>query len=149
MAKSDTKDLLKMLEPFPPDVREAALSLREFIWNLYPDANELIYDNYNALAVGWGLSDKQTDIFCSFAVYAKHVNFGLNRGSEISDPENLFKGSGSLYRHITVTDEFPFKYVTERIHEAYINSLSKFKGEQTLKGVTIVKSISPKKKRPA
>jgi len=32
--------------------------LREFVWDLYPDSNELIYDNYNAVAFGWTPTEK-------------------------------------------------------------------------------------------
>lgn len=47
MSKEQTKDLLKFLEPFPDEIQETALWLRDFVWELYPKANELIYDNYN------------------------------------------------------------------------------------------------------
>jgi hypothetical protein len=53
MSKEQTKDLLKFLKPFPDNVQQMALWLREFIWTLYLDSSELIYDNYNALAFGW------------------------------------------------------------------------------------------------
>ena len=53
MSKAETKDLLKFLKPFDKDIQDRALWLREFVWDLYPTANELIYDNYNALAFGW------------------------------------------------------------------------------------------------
>ncbi len=105
MPKEETKDLIQFLKPFPESVKKTTLCLRDFIWNLYPGANELIYDNYNALAIGFSLSDKAGDVFCSIAVYSKHVNFGLNRGSEVADPEKKFKGQGSLYRHITINEK--------------------------------------------
>ena len=52
MSKEDINDLLKFLTPFDNEINEIVIWLREFIWDLYPDSNELIYDNYNALAVG-------------------------------------------------------------------------------------------------
>jgi hypothetical protein len=36
MSKEETKDLLKFLKPFPDDVKDRALGLREFVWDLYP-----------------------------------------------------------------------------------------------------------------
>jgi hypothetical protein len=53
MSKEQTEELLKFLKPFPPSTLEITLRLREFVWDLYPESNELIYDNYNALAIGW------------------------------------------------------------------------------------------------
>ena len=53
MSKEQTRELLDFLKPFPPSTLEIPLWLRDFIWDLYPATNELIYDNYNALAIGW------------------------------------------------------------------------------------------------
>ena len=53
MSKEQTHELLTFLAPFSDDTKEIVLWLREFVWDLYHDANELIYDNYNAVAVGW------------------------------------------------------------------------------------------------
>ncbi|HEY6063293.1 MAG TPA: hypothetical protein VIV35_06765, partial [Chitinophagaceae bacterium] len=83
MPKEAVKDLLNFLKPFPKQVRENALWLREFAWDLYPDCNELIYDNYNAVAFGWSISDKLGDTFCSIAVgrTSHHVHFGFYWGA--------------------------------------------------------------------
>ena len=151
MPKEAIKDLIKFLTPFPDEVKQTALWLREFVWDLYPKSNELIYDNYNALAFGFAVSDKAGDVFCSVAVYGKHVNFGFNRGSEIADQEKKLNGKGSLYRSIKVTDvkHFPKGYIIELMEEAYVNALARLEGhEQTITGQTITKSISPKKRRP-
>lgn len=151
MSRKPSNDLVVFLKPFPNQVKEIALKIREFIWDFYPESNELIYDNYNALAIGFSLSDKAGDTFCSIAVYANYVNFGFNRGSEISDPEQLLLGDGSLYRRIKVDDlkDLKNKYVKQLILEAYLNALSRFKeDEQIIKGQIITKSISEKKRRP-
>ncbi len=67
--------LLKFLLPYPDQVRVAAMWLREFVWELYPETNELIYDNYDAVAFGWSPTDKAGDVFRSVAVYSEYVNF--------------------------------------------------------------------------
>jgi hypothetical protein len=149
MALSDLKDLKGFLKPFENDIQGTALWLREFIWKKYPDCNELIYDSYNAVAVGFSPTDKMGDIFVSFAVYGAGVNLGFNRGSEIQDPRKLLKGSGSLYRHLRVDpDEFPSAYINKLMADAYSNAIMRLKTETSLYGMTIVKSISPTKKRP-
>ena len=149
MSKEETKDLIQFLKPFPESVKQTTLWLRDFVWDLYPDSNELIYDNYNALAIGFSLTDKAGDAFCSIAVYSKHVNFGFNRGSEISDPKNILNGEGSLYRHLTATEkDFPKAYIKTLLKEAWQNAVSKLKNPITLKCKTITKSMSAKKRRP-
>src|SRR5277367_933216 len=151
MGKEHTKDLLKFLKPFPEDVKERALWLREFVWDLYPDTNELIYDNYNAVAFGWSPTDKAGDVFCSIAVFSDHANLGFNRGVDIDDPGNMLLGDGSQYRYIKVKDkeDFPEWYMKQLLENAYQNSISRMKPvKNPVRGETIVKSISPVKKRP-
>jgi hypothetical protein len=151
MSKENVNDLVKFLLPFPDSVKTAALWLREFVWDLYPETNELIYDNYNALAFGWSPTDKAGDVFCSVAVFSKHVNFGFNRGSEIPDKQKVLLGEASLYRYIKVIDKdnFPEEYIKHLLEMAYENSVSRLKPvKKVIKGETIVKMISPVKRRP-
>jgi hypothetical protein len=151
MSKDQTKDLLTFLKPFSKEITERALWLREFIWDLYPETNELIYDNYNALAVGWSPTDRVGHTFCSIAVgrTSNNVHFGFYWGSEISDPDEVLLGEGNQYRYILVPDKnkFPKAYIKKLVKEAYTNSLAKVKDKkQLMNGQTIVKSISTKKR---
>ena len=151
MAKEST-DLLKFLTPFSDEVKGTALWLRDLVWDLYPQSNELIYDNYNALAFGFSLTDTAGDAFCSIAVFSKWVNFGFNRGSEIEDTDKLLIGNGSLYRYIKVTDakSFPVKAIKKLLKLAHVNALARLKdGKKTIKGETIVKMQLQKKRRPS
>ncbi|HVO75217.1 MAG TPA: hypothetical protein VMT35_14400 [Ignavibacteriaceae bacterium] len=151
MSKEQTKDLLKFLKPFDEKIVKVVLQLREFVWDLYPQTNELIYDNYNALAFGWSLTDKVGHTFCSIAVgrRSKNIHFGFYWGSELSDPGKILLGQGNQYRYILVKDthNFPKTYIKKLLKEAYINSFAKVKDKkQILHGQTIVKSISEKKR---
>ena len=151
MSKDQVKDLFEFLAPFSTDVKEIALWLREFVWQLYPNSNELIYDNYNALAIGWSPTDKVGHTFCSIAVFSKYVHFGFYWGSEIADPDKILLGKGNQYRYIIIKNknDLPKRYIRKLLKEAYANSLAKVKDQnQLLKGATITKSISPRKKRP-
>ena len=151
MSKTDTKDLLRFLEPYPKHIIELALWLREFVWDLYPSANELIYDNYNALAFGWSPTERLGHTFCSVAVLAEYVHFGFYWGTQIADPEKKLLGKGNQYRYIKVASkkEFPKTYMKKLIREAYANSLAKVKDKTELrKGITSVRSSLAVKKRP-
>ncbi|HSC38229.1 MAG TPA: hypothetical protein VLD19_10170 [Chitinophagaceae bacterium] len=151
MSKEQTKDLLTFLRPFDGGTREIALWLRGFVWDLYPTANELIYDNYNALAFGWSPTDRVGHTFCSIAVgrTSKNIHFGFYWGAEIADPKKLLIGNGNQYRYILVTStkEFPAPYIKKLLKEAYANSLEKVKDKsQIMQGATITKSISAAKR---
>ena len=150
MSKEQTEDLLEFLKPFTSEVTELVMWLRDFAWDLCPQANELIYDNYNAVAFGWSPTDKAGHTICSIAVgrSTKNVHFGFYWGSDLSDPNKILLGEGNQYRYILVTDKksFPKAYIKALVKEAYANVLSKVKDQKQIKqGLTIVKSISEKK----
>jgi len=153
VAKQDKADLLAALDAFAPGIQSIALELREFVWDLYPIANELIYDGPAALADGFSTTDRAGDAFCSIAIYNnKRVMFGFVKGSALSDPAGLLEGEGKFWRYIPVSDidVFPRNYAEQLLAEAYENSIRAAKKlDQAPSGQTIVKSISQKKRRPA
>ncbi|HTE23273.1 hypothetical protein [Flavitalea sp.] len=151
MSKEQTNDLLQFLKPFGDDIIGLVMWLRDFAWDLCPEANELIYDNYNAVAFGWSPTDKVGHTICSIAVgrSSKNVHFGFYWGGELSDPDKILLGEGNQYRYILVTDKkrFPKAYIKKLVNEAFANSLSKVKDQKQIRhGQTIVKSISEKKR---
>lgn len=153
MSKGETKDLLKFIKPFPKKVQGNALWLRKFVWDMYPTANELIYDNYNAVVVGWSVTERQSHTFCSIAIGRSNHNlhFGFYWGSEIKDPKGILLGEGNQYRYILVNDvdTFPKTYVKKLVKEAFANSVMKVKNQKEMReGFTVVKSVSEKKRPP-
>jgi hypothetical protein len=151
MIKEQTKDLARFLMPFDKEIVEVVMWLRDFAWDLCPKANELIYENYNALSLGWSVTDKVGHNICSIAIYKanQNVHFGFYWGNELSDPDHILLGEGVQYRYILVPDKkkFPKAYITKLINQAYANSLAKVKGpKQIIEGQTIVKSIAGKKR---
>ena len=151
MSKGEIKDLMQFLKPFSDDIIDIIMWLRDFAWDLCPDANELIYDNYNAVAFGWSPTEKVSHTICSIAVgrTSKNVHFGFYWGSEIPDPDHILSGNGNQYRYLLVTDKkkFPKSYIKTLVKKAYANVLSKVKPSDEMKsGLTIVKSISGKKR---
>ena len=152
MSKEQTTDLLEFLKPFPSEIKETALWLRDFVWDLYPHTNELIYDNYNAVAFGWSPTDRVEHTFCSIAVgrSSYNVHFGFYWGSQIADPDKLLIGQGNQYRYLLVKNkkEFPKAYIKKLLKEAYNYSLSKVNDpSQIIQGATITKSISSAKRK--
>lgn len=151
MSKEQNTELLQYLEPYGTDITSLVLWLREFVWDLYPTANELIYDNYTALAFGWSPTEKQGHTFCSIAVgrTSKNIHFGFYWGSEVPDPKKVLIGNGKQYRYLLVKSKtaFPKAYIKQLLKDAYTNSMAKVKDEKLLRqGLTIVKSVSPIKR---
>ena len=81
------------------DARQALVRLRRLI----PGAVELVYDNYNALAIGFAPSERTSEAIVSIAVYPRWVSlFFLQQGPSLPDPQKLLRGSGSKVRHIVL-----------------------------------------------
>ncbi len=145
-------EIQKLLKPFSKKTIETINYLRAFVKTIYPEANEIFYDNYNALAIGWSLSDKQTHIICSHAIYHtnENIHFGFMQGTQLKDPDKILLGQGKIYRYVLVSDKskFPKEEIKKIMSQAYILAMSKLKDQsQTIKGQTILKSISSKKRK--
>jgi len=145
-------DLYKFLHPYDSNIQELTIELRNFITDLIPEANELIWDNYNAVAIAYSKSEKLKDAFCHIAVYSKHVNFGFNRGAELSGSEIKLEGKGKLIRHLKVKDieSFPKNELKKMIQEAVgiSESRNSILIEKRDLGKSLVMSVSEKKIRP-
>lgn len=111
-----------------------------------PGALELVWDNYNALAIGYGPSERQADILFSIAAYPRWISLFLVGGPRLNDPHGLLKGEGSRVRHIVLE-------AAERLNDPQVAGLM----DQILVGArtpldpsqpqrTIVKSISAKQR---
>src|SRR5262245_49204934 len=67
-----------------------------------PGAIELIYDNYNALVVGFGPTEKPSEAVFSVVFYPRWIMLYFLQGAVLPDPERRLKGSGKVGRHLTI-----------------------------------------------
>ncbi len=144
--------LKKFIEPYDEQIQNLAMELRKIITETVPQANELIWDNYNAVSMAYSKSERLKDAFCHIALYSKHVNLGFNRGVELTNTSIKLNGKGKLIRHISVKDlnSFPKNEAINMIREAVeiseklnTNLINKNK-----RPVSLVMSVSENKIRP-
>ncbi len=95
------------------------IDLREYILELYPDSNELLYHTH-ALTAVFSISDKLSDAFCMIPIYTNHLNLGFSKGALLKDPNKLLTGTGNLIRHIDIkkTSDYKNPKVKALIQEA-------------------------------
>jgi hypothetical protein len=97
----DAEDQLDaFLAKYSPDVARDARRAMAFLDKRLPTATRLVYDNYNALVVGYGAGAKTGDIILSLALYPRYVTLFLARGVELPDPHGLLEGGGKGVRHV-------------------------------------------------
>jgi hypothetical protein len=111
-----------------------------------PGATIMVYDNYNALAIGFGPSDKASQAVLSLAVMPRWVTLCFLYGVGLPDPHGLLNGSGSRVRHVRLhtSEAFDDPRVQELIAAALERCEPPIDGaaEQRL----IIKSISAKQR---
>ncbi|KXK55443.1 MAG: hypothetical protein UZ05_CHB002000565 [Chlorobi bacterium OLB5] len=73
-------DFQFLLDYKDPHIIEIFISLRQFIIDLYPDCNELLYHTH-ALTSVFSVSDKLSDAYCMIPIYTNHLNLGFNKGT--------------------------------------------------------------------
>ena len=56
-------EYLKFLAPYSAEIRDLALATRALVFEEAPDASELIYDAYNAVASGYTFTGRPSDAF--------------------------------------------------------------------------------------
>ncbi len=95
-------DFLSLLQLKELGLVELFCDLREFILDLHPDSNELIYHTH-ALTAVFSISDKLGDAYCMIPIYTNHLNLGFNKGTLLKDPDHLLTGTGNLIRHISIS----------------------------------------------
>lgn len=127
---------------------EVAARMREIRARLQarlPGAVELVYDNYNALAIGYGGSEKASEIVCSIAAYPRWISLFLSHGATLDDPEGVLKGNGSRMRHLVLDQpsRLDDPAVAALLDQAVARSMPI---DATRPARTVVKSISAKQR---
>ena len=136
-----------MIARFDPAVQKLVRAARAKLRKRLPAAVELVYDNYNALAIGYGASERRGDWIVSLAVYARGVNLYFIYGIALADPHKLLQGSGNQGRFVRLES-------ASMLDRPEIDDLVKAAIAETDtplptrgKGYTVIKSVSPKTRR--
>lgn len=98
------QQLDEFIDRFSPRVARVARGALVKMPKLAPGALELVYDNYNALAIGFSPSERAGDGIFSIALYPPHASLFFLQGAKLPDPTKRLKGTGTTVRHIVLED---------------------------------------------
>lgn len=145
-AQSPAEQLAGFVAKFDPAIAKLARAGRAVLRNRFPTAIELVYDNYNALAIGYGSTERVSDVFVSLAVFATGINLYFYYGRSLPDPQKLLKGGGSQGAFIRLEN---VAMLDRRAVAALLRAAVR-NGETPLpatgRGYTVIKSISAKQR---
>ena len=138
--------MASFIAKFDPSIAKLTRAARSILRKRFPTAIELVYDNYNALAIGYSSTERTSDVLFSLAVYARGLNLYFMYGRSLPDPDKLLQGSGNQGAFVRLDD---VAMLDNRGVKALIDAAVK-QAEPPLRsqgrGYTIVKSISAKQR---
>ncbi len=139
-------ELDSFIGKFTPVVAALTRELIAKMKRRIPGAQILVYDNYNALAIGFGPSEKAGQAVLSLAVMPRWVTLCFLRGVGLPDPHGLLNGSGTRVRHVRL-------HTPEAIDDPCIQDLiaaaldrSEPPIDPTREQLLVIKSISVKQR---
>jgi hypothetical protein len=94
--------LAAFLARYDPKVAACGRMARRKLRALLPGAVELVYDNYNALVIGFGPSEKTSEAAFSIALYPRWVTLFFLDGVHLSDPKRILLGDGKQVRRLVI-----------------------------------------------
>ena len=139
-------ELHAFIDKFTPEVAALTRELLRKMNARVPGAAIMVYDNYNALAIGFGPSDRAGQAVVSLAVMPRWVTLCFLRGVGLPDPHGLLKGSGSRVRHVRLHTAEAFD--DPRIQELLAAALDRSEPpiDPNREHQLIIKSISAKQR---
>src|SRR4051812_22652643 len=102
MSDTPEQQLKVFIAAYTPGMAKQIRAARKRMRALFPQGHELVYDNYNALAIGYAATPRASDAMLSIAAYPRWVSLFFLRGAAFADPHGVLQGSGSKVRHIVL-----------------------------------------------
>jgi hypothetical protein len=150
-SESPQQQLDRFLDRFNPPITALARAAVRKLRARLPSAVQMVYDNYNALVVGFCPNERRSDGVFSIAVYPRSVALCFLQGAGLPDPDKRLNGSGTVARHIVLSDA---KVLDEPAVQSLVTTAmnrARTPFDPAADGTLIIKSISAKQRprRPA
>ena len=146
MPASAQHQLDAFIDRYEPEVAALGRKALAHMRKRLPGAVTAVYDNYNALGIGFGPEAKTSKIPLSIVLYPRWVTLFFLMGASLPDPKKLLTGSGSRVRSIRLDGLATLKDpdVDALISAAVMHA--GWKLDPRSKGELVIKSISPKQR---
>jgi hypothetical protein len=135
------KQLDSFLDKFAPAIASLARAALAKMRRRLPGAHQMVYDNYNALAVGFVPNERPSDAIFSIALYPNYVRLFFLQGAGIPDPDHRLEGNANRVRSIklesaaTLDDPQVISLMNSALNRARVPLDPKQKSQLIIKGV--------------
>ena len=146
MQDATVLQLADFIGRYTPEMAAALTACRRKLQARVPNGYELVYDNYNALAIGYAYADKASASLVSIAGYPRWVTLFFLYGKGLPDPEGLLEGAGVRVRSLRLKspDDLDRPAVGRLLDLALAAHAADFAAAPPLQ--TVVKSIAAKQR---
>jgi hypothetical protein len=143
---SPAVQLASFIDKFDPKIAKLARGALTIMRKQFPTAVELVYDNYNALAIGWSPNERASEVIVSLALFARGVTLYFTHGKKLPDPEKLLQGTGNQGRFLRVENVETLQKPSTKSFLRAATELSKTALAKNGDRYTVIKSISAKQR---
>ena len=143
---SPAAQLAGFVAKYDPAVGRLVRATRAAMRKRLPTALELVYDNYQFLAIGYSATERASDSIVSLAVSPKGVSLCFIHGATLPDPQGVLQGSGNQTRFVRLAGPATLREpaVADLLRAAIAHARTPLPAVG--RGRTIVKSISAKQR---
>jgi len=99
-AASPKQQLDSFLAKYDPAIATFARRVLAKLRKRLPGAVEMVYDNYNALVIGFGPNDRPSLAIFSVVLFPRWVILYFLQGASLPDLQRRLQGGGKVGRHI-------------------------------------------------
>ena len=140
------RQLKGFIDKFDPRNRTLIRAVRRALRGIFPTAFELVYDNYNFLAIGYGPNERTSECVVSLAAAANGVGLCFIRGAGLPDPKRILLGSGNQTRFIRLESAAVLRRPEVRalLKAAVARSKTPFPGAGRVR--LVIRSVSAKQR---
>ena len=143
---SPSKQLAGFIAKYDPAVAKLARASRAALRKRFPTATELVYDNYQFLAIGYAATERASDCLVSLAVSPKGVALSFYYGASLPDPDRILLGSGNQNRFVRLDSAATLRVsaVEALLRAAMVQAKTPLPASG--RGVLVIKSVSAKQR---
>jgi Domain of unknown function (DU1801) len=145
-SQSPAAQLARFVAKYDPAVGRLVRATRAAMRRRFPTAWELVYDNYQFLAIGYSATDRASDCIASLAISPKGVALSFYYGSTLPDPRGILQGSGKQNRFVRLSSAATLAEPTVAALLRAATAQARTPLPTSGRGRTLIKSVSAKQR---